>query len=63
MAEVPKQADGSEVTNIQQRADDFARRQYADVWKRFEQRLKPASEKTGEGTGQDDTCDSPSDDG
>lgn len=33
------------IEDIQRKADDFARRQYGDVFKRFEQLLKPSSEE------------------
>jgi hypothetical protein len=38
MAEQPKM---DSIEEIQRKADDFARRQYAEVFKRFEKLLKP----------------------
>ncbi len=55
MAEQPHM-EPSDIEEIQRKADDFARRQHADVFKRFEQLLKPASED------QDDDPGSPSED-
>jgi hypothetical protein len=53
MAEPPQ---GDSIEDIQRQADDFARRQYEDVFKRFEQLLKPSFQ------GRDDDPDSPAED-
>lgn len=47
-----EQPDVDSIKEIQRKADDFARRQYEDVFKRFEQLLKPSS--TGR-EGEDDS--------
>lgn len=44
------------IEEIQRKADDFARHRHADVFKRFEQLLKPSSKS------EEDGCDSPSED-
>ena len=35
------------IEDVQRKADDFARRQYQDVFKRFEQLLQPPSKDRG----------------
>lgn len=46
MPELPNETNPPDVADIQRKADDFARRQYADVFKQFEQIFKPKSEET-----------------
>ncbi len=48
MAEQPN---GDPIEEIRRKADDFARRQYEEVFKRFEQLLKPSSKDRDDGPG------------
>ncbi len=51
-----EQANVDPIEEIRRKADDFARRQHEDVFKRFEQLLKPSPQ------GGDDAPGSPSED-